>query len=65
MCPHIGDLKSKCAKCGLPHKTNNYGVKHRYRSGVGHIDDKCWKQGKDVKTTSNSNIYLEVLVNNE
>ncbi len=26
MCPHIGDLKSKCAKCGLPHITKNYGL---------------------------------------
>jgi len=65
MCMHIKDLKLKCAKCVLPHKTKNYGVKCGYYSSMGHTKDRCWKQGKDVKITSTSNNYLEVLVNNE
>ncbi len=49
MCPHIGNLKPKCVKCGLPHKTKNYGVKCGYYSSMGHTKDKCWKWGKDWK----------------
>jgi hypothetical protein len=26
ICPRIGDLKPKCGKCGLPHKTKNFGL---------------------------------------
>jgi hypothetical protein len=37
----IGELKLKCAKCGLPHKTENYVVKCRYCFGMGQIKDKC------------------------
>jgi hypothetical protein len=65
MCPRIGDLKPKCVKCRLPHKMENCGVKCGYYSSMGHTKDKCWKWGKDGKTTSTSNNYLEVLVNNE
>jgi hypothetical protein len=64
-CPRIGDLEPKCVKCGLPHKMENYGVKCGYCFGMGHIKDICWKWGKDGKTTSTSNNYLEVLVNDE
>ncbi len=65
MCQHVGNLKPKCVKCGLPHKIENCGVKCGYCYGMGHIEDKCWKGGKDGKTTSTSNKYLEVLVNDE
>jgi hypothetical protein len=65
MCLHVGNLKPKFVKCGLPHKTENCGVKCGYCYGMGHIEDKCWKWGKDGKTTSTSNNYLEVLVNDE
>jgi hypothetical protein len=65
MCPRIGNLKPKCVKSGLPHKMENYGVKCGYCSNMGHIEDKCWKRGKDGKTTSTLNNYLEVLVNDE
>jgi hypothetical protein len=65
MCPYIGNMKLKCAKCGLPHKMENCRVKCGYCYGMRHIENKCWKQGKDGKTTSTSNNYLEVLVNDE
>lgn len=47
MCPHIGNLKPKCVKCGLPHKTKICGVKCGYYFSMGHIKDKGWKWGKD------------------
>jgi hypothetical protein len=65
MCLHVGNLKPKCDKCGLPHKTKNCGVKCGYCYGMGHIEDKCTKRGKDGKTKSTSNNYLKVLVNDE
>jgi hypothetical protein len=51
ICPHIGDLKPKCARCGLStHKMENHGVNCGYCSSVGHREDRCWKKGKDEKT---------------
>lgn len=68
-CMCIGELKLKCVKCGLSHKTKNYVVKCRYCFGMGHVEDKCWnkcwKHGKDGKMPSTTNNYLEVLVNDE
>jgi hypothetical protein len=50
ICFTIGDLKSKCGKCGdLPHRTKNYGVRCGYCIRMNHIEDRCWKKGKDVK----------------
>jgi len=65
MCPHIANIKPKCAKCSLPHKMENCGVKCGYCFGMGHNENRCWKRGKDGKITSTSNNYLEVLVNDE
>jgi hypothetical protein len=65
MYPHIGDLKLKCAKCGLPHKMELCGVRCGYCLGMGHNEDRCSKWGKDGKTPFASNNYLEVLVNDE
>jgi hypothetical protein len=48
-CPCIGDLKPKCVKCSLPHKMKNYGIKCGYCARMGHIEDICWKCGKDGK----------------
>jgi hypothetical protein len=61
---HIGNLKPKCAKCGLPHKTKFCGVRCGYCFGMGHIENKCWKHGKDGKTSFSTNNYLEVLGDN-
>jgi len=65
MCPHIGNLKLNCVKCGLPHKMEFYRMRRGYCYGMGHIEDMCWKHGKDDKTLFASNNYLKVLVNNE
>ncbi len=65
MCFHIGDMKPKCVKCGIPHKMENCGVKCGYCFAMGHTKDRGQKWGKDVNTTSTSNNYLEVLVNDE
>jgi hypothetical protein len=36
ICPRIKDLKPKCGKCGLPHRTKNCGLKCGYYNGMGH-----------------------------
>lgn len=41
MCPHIGDMKPKCAKCGIPHKMELCGVRCGYCSCMGHTRDMC------------------------
>jgi hypothetical protein len=40
-CPKLNDAQPKCAKCGMPHWTENYGVKCSYCAGLGHSEDRC------------------------
>ncbi len=35
--PRIWDLKPKCGKCGLPHRTKNCGLQCGYYNDMGHI----------------------------
>ncbi len=39
-CPRCNELWRKCAKCGLPHRTKNCGVKCSFCAGLGHTEDK-------------------------
>jgi hypothetical protein len=58
-------LKPKCVKCDLPHKIENCGVKCGYYASMGHMENKCWKHGKDGKTPSTTINYLKVLIDDE
>jgi len=41
MCPCIGNMKLKCANCGLPHKMELCGMRRGYYSSVGHTKNMC------------------------
>jgi hypothetical protein len=43
----------------------NCGLKCGYSTRMGHTEDMCWKKGKEVKSHSTANNYLEVLVDDE
>jgi len=64
-CPRLNEPRPKCAKCGMPHRTENYGVKCSFCSGLGHSEDRCWKKSKDAKSHSGTANFLEVLLNDE
>jgi hypothetical protein len=64
-CPRLNEARPKCAKCGMPHRTENCGVKCTYCSGLGHSEDRCWKKPKDGKSHSGAANFLEVLLNDE
>jgi hypothetical protein len=64
-CLRLNEARPKCAKCGMPHRTENYGIKCNYCTGLGHSEDRCWKKPKDEKSPSGAANYLEVLVNDE
>jgi hypothetical protein len=64
-CPRLNDAQPKCAKCGMPHRTENYGVKCNYCAGLGHSEDRCWKKLKNEKLPSGAANYLEVLISDE
>jgi hypothetical protein len=64
-CPRLNEARPKCAKCGMPHRTENCGIKCNYCTGLGHSEDRCWKKPKDEKSPSGAANYLEVLVNDE
>jgi len=64
-CPRLNEPWPKCAKCGMPHRTENCGVKCSFCAGLGHLEDKCWKKPKDGKVHPGSVNFLEVLLNDE
>jgi hypothetical protein len=49
--PRLNEARPKCAKCNMPHRTENYGIKCTFCTGLGHSEDKCWKKPKDGKST--------------
>jgi hypothetical protein len=49
----------------MPHRTENCGVKCSFCSGLGHLEDRCWKKSKDGKSNSGAANFLEVLLNDE
>jgi len=64
-CPRLNEPRPKCAKCGMPHRTENCGVKCSFCSGLGHSEDRCWRKSKDAKSHSGAANFLEVLLNDE
>jgi hypothetical protein len=39
-CPRQNEARPKCAKCSLPHRTENCGVKCTFCTRLGHSEDK-------------------------
>jgi hypothetical protein len=64
-CPRLNEPRPKCAKCGMPHKTENCGVKCSFCSGLGHSEDRCWKKSKDGKMHLGATNFLEVMLDDE
>jgi predicted aspartyl protease len=64
-CPRLNEPRPKCTKCGMPHRIKNCGVKCSFCSGLGHLEDRCWKKSKDGKSHSGAANFLEVLLNDE
>ncbi|CAK9225727.1 unnamed protein product [Sphagnum troendelagicum] len=64
-CPRFYEPRPKCAKCGMPHRTDNYGVKCSFCSGLGHSEDMCWKKSKDGRSNSAAANFLEVMLDDE
>ncbi len=55
----------KCAKCDMPHRTKNCGIKCTFCAGLNHSEDICWKKPKHGKFHSGAVNFLEVLLNDE
>ncbi len=64
-CPRLNEARPKCAKCGMPHRTENCGIKCAFCSGLGHSKDRCQKKSKDGKSQSGAANFLEVFLNDE
>jgi predicted aspartyl protease len=64
-CPRFYEPRPKCAKCGMPHRIDNYGVKCSFCSSLGHSEDRCWKKTKDGRSNSGAANFLEVLLDDE
>jgi predicted aspartyl protease len=64
-CPRLNEARPKCAKCNMPHRTENCGIKYTYCTGLGPSKDKCWKKPKEGKSPSGFANFLEVLLNDE
>jgi hypothetical protein len=64
-CPRQNEPQPKCAKCGMPHRTENCGLKCSFCLGLGHSEDRCWKRSKDGKSYPGTTTFLEVLLDDE
>jgi len=64
-CRRLNETRPKCAKCGMPHRIENCGIKCTFCSRLGHSEDRCWKKPKDGKSHSGTANFLEVLLNDE
>jgi len=60
--PRLNEARPKCAKCNMPHRTKNSGIKCTFCARPGHSEDKCWKKPKDGKSTAGAANFLEVLL---
>jgi hypothetical protein len=61
-CLRLNEARPKCAKCNMPHRTENCGIKCTFCTRLGHSEDKCWKKPKDGKSTAGATNFLEVLL---
>jgi hypothetical protein len=64
-CPRLNDARSKCAKCNMPHRTENCGIKCTFCTGLGHSEDRCWKKPKDERMHTGTANFVEVLLSDE
>jgi hypothetical protein len=64
-CPRLNEARPKCAKCNMPHRTENCGIKCTFCTGLGHSEDRCWKKPKDGKTHTGTANFVKVLLNDE
>jgi len=61
-CPRLNEAWPKCAKCNMPHRTENCGIKCTFCAGLGHSEDRCWKKPKKGKSHSGMANFVEVLL---
>ncbi len=64
-CPRLNEARPKCAKCKLPHRTENCGMKCSFYTGLGHSEDRCWKKPKDGQSQVGAANFLEVMLSDE
>jgi len=64
-CPRLNEARLKCAKCNMPHRTENYGIKCSFCAGLGHSEDRYWKKPKNGKVHSGTANFVEVLLDDE
>ncbi len=64
-CPRLNEARPKCAKCNMPHRIENCGIKCAFYAGLGHSEDKCWKKPKDGKSTTGAANFLAMLLDDE
>jgi hypothetical protein len=49
----------------MPQRIENCGVKCSFCSGIGHLEDKCWKRSNDGKSYPGTANFLEILLDDE
>jgi hypothetical protein len=64
-CPRLNEPRPKCAKCGMPHRTENYGVKCLFYLGFGHAEDRGWRKHNEGESRFGVANFLQVWLNDE
>jgi hypothetical protein len=45
-CPRLNEPRPKCAKCGMPHRTENCGIKCTFCPSLRHFEDNVGRSPK-------------------
>jgi hypothetical protein len=64
-CLRLNEARPKCAKCNMPHRTENCGIKCTFCTGLGHSKDRCWKKPRDEKMHTGTTNFVKVLLSDE
>jgi hypothetical protein len=59
--PRLNEPRPKCAKCGMPHRIENCGIKCTFCASLNHYENKCWKKTKDGKSHFRATNFLDML----
>ncbi len=64
-CPRLIEARLRYAKCNMPYRMENCGVKYTSYAGSGYSEDKIWKGHNNGKSRFETANLVEVLLHKE
>ncbi len=61
-CPRLNEARPKCAKCNMPHRTENCGIKCTFCIGLGHFLRQMLEEAQRWEISSWNSEFLRSVV---